>query len=284
MRSEKQEQPQQLQMAAVNLHADGRRAVGRVEVGDLVNQAVFLAALEYLVALLAVDLAAVAGADVVLRALVEEDAYVLLQVAAALAHQAAGTAAGAVGDGDSPGVVDYLVYLLIAAPVRVVLYGHLNRDDAHHALADGDERSQRGDAPARVLLKALGYDGVTLAQLLVADHHLHDARHPDGQEILVLAVLEVAAADAYLRQLVEHLFYTAKRLFDLLRHLLGADVLAHLQPHGDLSHLVGHDRLKYLVLGVVRRDTRVGAALDADLRSQLQYACSHSQSPSFEIL
>ena len=80
--------------------ADSRRAVGRVEVRNLVHEAVLLAALEYLVALLAVYLAAVAGADVVLGGLVEEDADVLLQVAAALAHEAARPAAGAVRDGD----------------------------------------------------------------------------------------------------------------------------------------------------------------------------------------
>ena len=160
-------------------------------------------------------------------------------MAAALAHQAAGAAAGAIRDRDGPGVVDNLVYLLVCTPVSVVLYCHFHGYDAHHALADGDERRERRDAAPGVLLKALGYNRIALAQLLVADHHLHDARHPDGQEVLVLAVLEIAAADANLRQLVEHLLYAAQRLFDLLRHLLGGDVLAHLEAHGYLSHLVG---------------------------------------------
>ena len=211
----------------------------------------------------------------VFRALVEENADVLLQVAAALAHQAARAPAGAVRDGDGPGVLHNLVYLLVAALVRVVLYRHLHRDDAHHALPHGDKGREGRDAPARVFLKALRDYGVALAQLLVADHHLHDARHPYGQEKLVLPVLEVHAAQSDVRQLVEHFLAALERLLDLLRHLFRADVLAHLEAHGDLRHLVGYNRVEYLVLGVVGRDAGVGAALQADLSGQLEYRASH---------
>ena len=138
----------------------------------------------------------------VLGGLVEEDADVLLEVAAALAHDAPRAAAGAVRDRDGIGVVHYAVYLLIGAAARVVVYGHLDGDDAHHALADGDEGRERRYSLAGVLLKALGDDGVLLAHLLVADHHLHDARHPDGQEELVAALLFGIAADAEVGQLI----------------------------------------------------------------------------------
>ena len=216
-----------------------------------------------------------AGADVVLGGLVEEEADVRLQVAAALAHEAARPAAGAVRDGDGVGVVHDAVDLLVGAAARVVVYGHLDGDDAHHALADGDEGGQRGNALARVLLEALGYDGVLLAHLLVADHHLHDARHPDGHVELVHAVLFGEAADAELGQLVEHLRDPVERLFDLLGDLLGRHVVADAQAHGDLGHLVRQHGVEDLVFGVVRRDAGVGAAFEAYFRRKLQDNRSH---------
>ena len=234
------------------------------------DEAVFLAALENFIALGLVYLAAVARADVILRALVEEDADVLLQMPAALAHEAAAPSAGAVGDRDGPGVFNYLVYLLVGAAVGIVLNRHLDGDDAHHALADRHEGRERGNAPAGILLKALGYDRVALHLLLVADHHLHDARHPYRQEELVLPVLEAHAAQAYVRQLVEHLAHAREGLLDLLGHLGGGDVLAHLEAHGDFRHLVGYDRVEYLILGVVGSDARIGAALQAYLCRQLE--------------
>ena len=137
-----------------------------------------------------------------LGGLAEADAALLREEAAALAHDSPRAAAGAVRDRDGIGVVHYAVYLLIGAAACVVVYGHLDGDDAHHALSDGDKGCERRYSLAGVLLKALGDDGVLLAHLLVADHHFHDARHPDGQEELVAALLLGIAADAEVGQLI----------------------------------------------------------------------------------
>ena len=126
------------------------------------HEAVALGALEDLIGLLLGDETVRAQLGVVDRVVVEVDAHVLLEMAAALAHETAGTAAGARADGDRPRVFHETVHLVIRRLAGVVLDGGLYV----------------------VALLAVGHDA------------LHDAGHPDGIEIIGLAVADARADGA----------------------------------------------------------------------------------------
>ena len=129
--------------------ADGKDLILAVDVRDLVDIAVVLGALEDLHRLIIGDLAALAGLETVVTKLTDGNAHLILQLAAALALNAHGIAAGAVADAE--------VILILFQPVGDVLDidrlvrgrdSLLDRDDVH-ADAGASGRHHAGDLRQR---------------------------------------------------------------------------------------------------------------------------------------
>ena len=155
------------------------------------HKAVILRAPEYLISLLLGDEAVRAGLGVVDCIVVEVHAHVILKMAAALAHKAARTAAGARADGDSRRVLDERAYLVVGSGAGVVLNGAHDGHNAHegHAQLAGIERGgQHLNAAAGVLFKAVAEVGIALTLLLVGKNTLHNAGNPDGVVVAKLTV------------------------------------------------------------------------------------------------
>ena len=267
--------------------ADGGGAVIALGGVYLVDKAVVLGALEDLQRLFLADqpVAALLGEE--LGVVVYVHAHVVLEVAAALAHEAPRAAAGAGADGDGPGSLDDVLDLVIGRGVRVVLYRAADGHRTHGAHAGREVRDQDGGAVAGVALKALGDDGVLFDLLLDGEHAFHDAGHPDGVIVgldIVVLTLVNAADDAALDELVDHGLGMLHGGAGLFGDDLDAPRLADLDVHADIRHLVRHDRIEYHVFGVRRSDAGVGAGLKADLgREQKNLFSEGHKSPSFRI-
>ena len=249
------------------------------------HQAVVLGALEYLLGLLLADQAVAALLGEELGVVVYVHAHVFFQVAAALAHYAPRTAAGARTDGDGPGVVYYALDLVIWRGVRVVLYRAADGHDAHGTHAHGEVGHKDRRAVAGIALKALGNDRVFLHLRLDGQHALHDAGHPDGIVVRLLLPVIDAADYTAVGELVDLLLRVLDAHPRLAGDLLYVPRTAHFYVHAHVRHLVGHDRVEYHVLGVGRRDAGVGSAFKAYFgRQKENFFPERHIVPSFHIL
>ena len=253
--------------------ADGGRVLKAGGLVDLVHETVVLGALEDLIRLFLGHEAVITLLGEAAGVVVEVHAHILFEVAAALAHETAGTAAGARTDADGRRVFDERLELVIGRRARVVLDGAHDGHDAHeeHAgLAGIEHRREHFRTAAGVRLKALAEHGILVALLTVGKDTLHDARDPDRVEVAALAV-HIAVADcAGLAQLVELLLREFHALSCTLGHFLNRAVGLQAHVHHDRTHVIVDDRLEDLILGIVIRDAHVRHALKADLRGQLE--------------
>ncbi len=267
--------------------ADGGDAVEAGGLVHVVDKTVILGALEYLVGLLLADEAVLAVFGEVYGIVVEVHAHILFQMAAALAHEPARTAAGAGADGDRRCVFDDGRKLVVGRSVAVVLDGAHDGHDAHEVHAAAEHGSEHADADAGVLLKADRKVGVLLALFAVAEYALHDAGHPDGVVVERLFAVVAHAYDACLDELIALLLRKLDTLFRLLRQILDGEVLLKAHTHHYRAHIVVNDGRKDPVLGILIGDAGVGQALKTDLGCQCKDVRSvcHNVSPySFLII
>ena len=245
------------------------------------HQAVSLGTLQDLIGFLFGDQTVRPGLRIVDGIVVEVHAHVLFQMAAALAHEPPGAAAGTWPHRDRPGVFHQLCHLVVACLVGVVLNGALHRDHAHHVHAHVHKGRQHGHAAAGVFLKALTQHRVLIALFPVGEDPLHDTGYPDGIVPAVLAVHPADADDPCGAELIQLLTGKCHALFRALCDFFRGAVGLQTQVHHDLAHVVVHDRLENFILRVVVGDAGVGQALQADLGRQLQNIGSvcHSLSP-----
>ena len=230
--------------------ADRGAVTGLLDVGDVVHEAVLLGAVDDLQGLFPGDLAGTAGADVMLRALAHLHAHLLGQVAAAVVDGGAGGAAGAGRDAEGVILIEIVGQLLIVADAGDVLDGALHGDDAHQAVAVGQQRGHGGHTDAGVLLKSAAHLGMGVQQLLVVDQHLHDAGGKDLHEVLVHTGLRVpgAAEDADPGQVLGDLLHLVHALSDLLGQVFGGAALAQAGRDGHVGLIVGQDAGQGVVL------------------------------------
>ena len=229
------------------------------------DKAVVLGALEDLVSLLLGDKAVLAVLGEVDGVIVEVNAHILLEVTAALAHETAGTAAGAGADGDSLCVLDNGRQLVVGGGVGVVLNGAHDGHDAHEVYAVAENGSQHADSYAGVLLEANAEVGIFVALLAVGEDALHDAGDPDGVVVAGLAVYLADADNAGLDQLIALLLSKLNALFCLLGKVFDGEVLLKTHTHHDRTHIIVDDGVKDPVFGILVGDARVGQAFKADL-------------------
>ena len=234
------------------------------------HQAVLLGPPENLICLLLADepvLAVPGEADGIV---VDIHAHIFFQVAAALAHQAAGTAAGARAHGDGGGPLNNGSHLVIGGRVAVVLDGAHNGHHPHEVDAAAQHRGQHPHADAGVLFKALAQIGVFFALLPVAEDALHNAGDPDGVVIKRLSVVIADADHAGPDQLAALLLGKFHAFFRFFGQVLNGEVLFKTHPHHDGAHIVVDDGVKDPVFGVFVGDAGVGQALEAYFGSQGQ--------------
>ena len=214
-------------------------------------------------------------------------AHVFLEVAAALAHEAPGAAAGAGADGDRPSSLDDVLYLVIGSSVGVILDRAAHGHGAHGAHTDREVRNKYGCPVTRIALEALGDDGVLFNLLLHGEHAFHDAGDPDGIIIgldIVIVSLVHAADDAALDECVDHGLRVLNAGAGLFGYDLNASALTDLDVHANIRHFVGHDRVEYHVLWIRGRNARIGTGLKAYLGGKQKNLFSEGhKSPSFHI-
>ncbi|OPZ59552.1 MAG: hypothetical protein BWY87_00946 [Deltaproteobacteria bacterium ADurb.Bin510] len=264
---------------------DGRGLAGAVHVGDLVHQAVLLGLADDLVGLFAGQLAGAAGADVVLGAMAQDQTHVLLEVAAALAHDAAGHAAGAVGHGETVILFEIVRNLLVGQLLHVAVDGGFDRNDAHGAGALGHVGGQRGHAGAGVLLEGAGDLRKLLDLRAVADHHLEHARREDLHEENIDAVTFEDLADADVGQFQRQPAGFLDRLAAPLGDLLDGALLAQAHGQRHLGLLVTDDALHGVVFRRVLVDLENHAGRAANHLGQFNDLLSqcHSLPPRLSI-
>ena len=121
--------------------------------------------------------------------------------------------------------------------------GALHGDDAHQAVAVGQDGTHGLHAQAGVLLKGAADLGVGLHQGDVVDHHLQDAGGEDLHEVDVLAVrLAVGAAEhAVVDQIVERGHDLLHALADLFGQPSRGALLAQTRRDGDVGLVVADD-------------------------------------------
>ena len=209
-----------------------------------------------------------AGLGIVLGVVVEVHAHVLFQVAAALAHEPAGSPAGAGTDRDGPGVLNELVHLVVACFAGIVLDGTLHRDDAHQVHANVHKRRQHGHPFAGIALKALAQHGILVALLPVGEHALHNSRHPDGVVPAESAIHHAAADDASDLELIQLLLRKRQILLGAMGDLLCRAVGLQAHVHHDRTHVVINNGLQQLIFRVVVSDACVCQAFQTDLGRQ----------------
>jgi hypothetical protein len=156
-----------------------------------VHQAVVLRLLENLETLGVGYAARPAGAHGELGQVPDRDAHVLFQVAAALAHEAAGDAARAVADGKLVVLLQPEGELLVGGRRGLRGNGLFDRDNMHAQApaAHGDHGCGTLEGLQAQLLERAGDLRELLHLLDVHDHEFHDTGHEDGERILQLAVL-----------------------------------------------------------------------------------------------
>ena len=251
--------------------ADGGAVAHLFDVGDVVHEAVVLGALDDLQRLFLGDPAGTAGADVVLRAFAHLDAHLLGQVAAAVADGGAGGAAGAGRHGEGVILVQIVAELLIGADAGEILDGALHGDNAHQAVAVGDQGGHGLHADAGVLLEGLAHLGMGVQQLLVVHQHLHDAGGEDLHEVHVFSQLLIvgAAEDADPGQVLGQLLHLFHGLADLLGQVAHGALLAETGGDGNIGLIVGDDAGQGIILGGVLVDLVHNAGEAADDMTEL---------------
>ena len=269
--------------------ADGKDLILAVDVRDLVDIAVVLGALDDLHRLFIGNVAALAGLAAVVGKLADGNAHLVLQLAAALALNAHGVAAGAVANADVP--------LILFQPVGDVLDidrlvrgrdGLLDRDDVH-ADAGASGRHHAGDLRQRQKRHALEKPRdlrVLLHLLEVHVHQLGRTGHKDRQHplLVVVGVLPVVLEQANHGHLVKQLLHIDRVLAELLADLSRRGRDTHVHRERELRHLVGDDAGQAIILGRILVELR-HAELDVhavrDLFAQLQDQFSCHVSGSF---
>ncbi len=248
--------------------ADGGSVLKAGSLIYLVDKAVILGTLEYLIRLLLGDKPMLAGLGEMNGVVIEVHAHIIFKMAAALAHDAAGTAAGTGADGDSLGVFNKGGQLVICSRAGVVLNSALNGHYAHHGHAAPHKGKQRLSPAAGILLKALGQHWVLFALFVFAQHALHDARHPYGIVVPRLIVQIAHADNTGIHQLVKLLLSVLHASFAAAGDILHSAWGFKTHVHHNMAHIVSDNGLKDLVFGVVIGDTGVGQTLKTDLRRE----------------
>ena len=270
--------------------ADGKDLVLAVDIRDLVDVAVVLGALEDLHRLIIGDLAALAGLETVVTKLTDGDAHLILQLAAALALNAHGIAAGAVADAE--------VILILFQPVGDVLHidrlvrgrnGLLDRDDVH-ADAGASGRHHAGDLRQRQERHALEKLCDLRVRLHLLEVHVHQLRrtgHEDRQRplLVMVGVLPVVLEQADHGHLVKQLLDVDRILARLFAHLRRGGRDTDLHRERKLRHLVGDDAGQAVILGRILVELRhaeldVHTVCDLLAKFQDQFSC-HFQAPFF---
>ena len=249
------------------------------------DKAVVLGALEYLVSLLLGDQTVSAGLGEVDGVVVEVDAHILLKMAAALAHQSAGPAAGAGANGNGGGAFDKGGDLVVGGGLGVVLYGLLHGDNTHEGHTRRGVGHQNGQSSAGVFLKAVAQIRISVALLPVGEDALHDAGYPDGIVVAGDAVHIVDADDAGLDKLIQLRLGEIDVLAGSAGDILHRAVCVETHVHHDLAHIVIHNGLQNAILGIAVSNAGVGEALQTDLGGQLQNIGSVCHAvPSFRYI
>ena len=248
--------------------------------GDLVDAAALFAFPDQRLGLGNGDGAALAGVVEHIRNVSHEDAVALVQIARALAHEAAHAAALAGRDAHVPIVVlDVLIAALVVDLLRVGGDGALDGDDAHDAGAHGGVGGVLDLAGGRVLMECIGDLGVCQAEFLVDQQEFKNAGGVGRQQI----DLQPYLGDDDLHHKSD--------LGDLVQDLAGAlDGQARLAgDHGDKGRLHTGQRQHYgdllvrdpllenPVLGAVGRDLVMPVV---DFFAELDQILSHLQKNS----
>ena len=236
--------------------ADGEDLILAVDIGYLVDIAVFLGALEDAHRLFIGDVAALAGLGAVSCEGTDCYAALLLQLAAALAHEAHRVSAGAVADAE--------LTLVLLEPMGDMLdidrlvgrgNGPLDGDDVHaYAVASGrHHRGNMGQGQIRHALEEFSDLRILLDLLQVHVHELRRSGNEDGQNILAAAVggIVVILQNALERQVIHDLTNIGNVLAHFRCELLGCGGLADIHCQSNVRLLVAHYALKAVVFGVI---------------------------------
>ena len=274
--------------------ADGKDLILTVDVRDLVDVAVVLRALQDFHRLFIGNGTAHVVFFTVFRKLADRDAQLILQLAAAVAGNAHGVAAGAVAHAE--------LSLILLQPVREMLNVHrlvlrgngfLDRNDVHtDARASGGHH--RGDLRQRHkchIVKELRDFRVLLRLLDVHVHELCTAGNKDGQNILLLMVciLPVVLQKADARHLIEQRSHFLSTLADFFRKFLRCDGHTDVHRQRKLRHLIRDDACKAIVLRRICVQLRhakldIDSVCDLFAQFQNQFSFSRHFSGSFPIL
>ena len=266
--------------------ADGGNVVKAGGLVHFVDEAVVLGALEDLVSLFLGNEAVLAVLGEADGVVVEIEAHILFKMTAALAHQAAGTAAGAGADGDRPRLIDQCGELVVGGFVRVVFNGAHNGHNAHEVYAVAEHGSQHTDADAGILLKARAELGVRVTLLTVGENALHDARYPDRVVVTEHAIADARAYDTRLNELVALCLHKFNALFRLFGEILHGEVGFQTHAHHNGAHVVIDDGIKDLVLGIAVGNAGVRHTFETDLGCEsknVRSVCHGSRPPCDKI-
>ena len=152
--------------------------------GDLMDIAALIGQLDDVLGFLHREGLALAGVVEHVTYMAHEHAQILIQVAGALAHHAADTAALARSRAQMALIVfNVLVAALVVDLLRLGGNGCLHRDDAHDAGTHGGVGSMVDLAGGGVLLKGVGDLRMLDAELLVDEKELEDTGSVRRQEI-----------------------------------------------------------------------------------------------------
>ena len=168
--------------------------------------------------------------------------------------------------------------------MTVEVYRLLHGYNAHNAHAARQIRSHELHVFERVFVKAACDLRVSLDLLLVADHHLHDARHPAGHGVVLNAVVGTCVYDhnALVSELPQKLPRQLRTLSALFRDLLKRQTVPHLTGECDLRLLVCYHLGQYAVFRIGRHIWYAGVRFKRDLVCKRKYFGSecHDIAPS----
>ena len=155
------------------------------------HQPVLFCTLQDLIGFLFRNFTPYTSAYKIIGALVQLDAHILLQMAAALAHESSGAPACTVRHTQPPGFFYVGRYFLVirgmAVPVDCLLDGY----DTHQSFSNRNIWSEQFGPSAGIFLETLRHHRIFLCLLFVRNHHLHDSRNPDRQHVVVRPVCMV---------------------------------------------------------------------------------------------
>ena len=245
--------------------ADGGDVVKAEGLVHLVDKAVVLGAPEDLVRFFLGNEAVLAVLGEADGVVVEIEAHILFQMAAAFAHQTARSSAGAGADGDCPRLFDQRGDLVIGGFVRVVFDGAHNGHNAHEIHAVAEHRGEHADADAGILLKTRAELGVRVALLAVGENALHDAGYPDRVIVAENAAADARADDARFNELVALRLHEIEALSRLFGEILRGEVGFETHAHHNGTHVVIDDGIKDSVLGIAVGNAGVRQTFETDL-------------------